>query len=338
VLSFSTDVVAMPDDFRWIAGVTGSPAPLGAKARSPMFLARGKMPDSELPGFNPWETRSADVINPDDQRLYYVVQDGIHTLKAPDTYHYVGWLKPTRQQLVQGTASVVLFKGTDFVLDFYVAELSGLKLGTPQKLDFSIYQRLTGLDTFAVLNQGASGVGGTVYSEQGTAGRMRLSVKPLENASQPNLLLPWVIEPIKPADILSQIIAVYGGSAESAQAFSRSRFQLYFHDRKSNTTVGTDLKQYDSLTRHLPAWVDGAPALLLPEGQGASLTTELIVARGTGTSTTLMRPASLKTLAADGCEQIQMKETGLGGSGGGYSDTVRKLVYFCGDHFVEIAL
>ena len=333
-LEFSSDTVAMPDDFRWISGINAD------RTLAPVFIARGKMPASELPGFNPWERRPEDVTNPADQRLYYVTQDGLHTLKAPDGYHYLGLLKPTRTELAQGTASVVLFKGTDYVLDYYVAPLTGLTLGVPEKLDFSIYQRLNGLKSYALMSNGVGGdVVGTVFAEEGTAGRMRLSVEPAHGAStQPEPLLPWVLEPLKAGDTLSQVIASFGDSAEGAQAFTRSRFQLYFHDRKTNTTLGTDLKQYDASTRHLPAWVEGEPAMLMPEGQGSSLTTELIVPRLLDGRAALVRPASLKTFGAEGCELIQLNATGLGGAGGALSEGVRRLIYFCGDHFVEIAL
>src|SRR5262249_12918389 len=143
---------------------------------APLFFARGKKPQSELAAFNPWERRPADQVNPVEQRLYYVDKNGLHTIAAPEGYHYSGLLQPTRQELEQGRARVLLFRGTEYVLDFFVAPLNGKQIGTPSQLSFSIYQRLTGLSSTAVTSAGADGTVGSLFYEQGTTGRMRLSV------------------------------------------------------------------------------------------------------------------------------------------------------------------
>jgi hypothetical protein len=332
-LEFSSAVAPLPEDFRWLSG-------LGAgRELLPAFIARGRKPPSETGKFDPWDKRPPELVNAPDQRLYYLDRQGLHTIAAPKDHRFVALLKPTTQELIEGTATALLLKGGEYVADFYTAKLSGKSLGALVPLEFSIYQRLIGLKATPVLSTGASGTSGTAFSETGAAGRMRLSVAPLPASGTQAPVLPWLLEPVKPGDILTQVIATYGESGERAQSFSRSRFQLYFHDRAQNVALGTDLKQYDSITRHLPAWVGGMPALLMAEGQGSALTTELIMPRlEAGRATSLYRPASLKTWALEGCELVQMKATGFGGSGGGLVDAVRKLVYFCGDHFVEIAL
>src|SRR5690606_20546523 len=110
-----------------------------------------------------------------------------------------------------------------------------------------------------------------------------------------------------------------------------------FQDRKTGRALGTDPKQHDSVSRFLAARTqDGAPALLMPEGQARSLTTELIVPRTLDGRATLLRPASLKTYCIGGCSLVQMRPTGAAGAGGGLSEPLRKLLYFCGDHFVEV--
>jgi hypothetical protein len=331
-LELSSDTVTMPEDFRWIAGIGAG------KALTPVFVARGHLPSSELPAFDPWEHRPAELVNPADQRLYYVDAGGLHTLKAPEGFHYVGLLKPTRQELREGTATVLLFKGQDFVLDFYVAKLQGLALSEPSLVEFPIYQRLFGLKTLPVLTTDTAGVSGTAFVEEGAAGLMRLSLKPLSDALGANRLRSWVLAASKPGDLLTEVIAMFGDAGGEAQAFSRSRFQLYFHDSKTGQTLGTDLKQYDSVTRHLPVRVDGAPALLIPEGQASSITTEVILPDVVDGKAQLVRPAALKTIGLDGCELIQMRATGVGGAGGGSSETPDKLTYYCGDHFVQIGL
>jgi hypothetical protein len=332
-LEFDPQTVAMPEDFRWLA--------VSGKELMPTFVARGRKPQAELPADDPWEKRPADVVNPLDQRLYYVDRAGLHTLAPPEGYRLADLLKPTRRELRDGSATALVFKGTDFVLDFYAVKLTGKSWGVPQKLDFSIYQKLAGLKGLPVMRETAPDpaidASGVAYAEEGAAGRLRVSVEALDPAAR---VLPWLLEPVKPGDFLTQLVAVFGSSAEQAQAFARSRFQLYFFDRARNLALGTDLKQYDSVTRHLAALVEGRPAMLLPEGQGSELASEVILPRLdlSGAATVLARPASLKTLGANGCELIQMKSTGANGAGGGANDPVRKLEYFCGEHFVEIAL
>lgn len=332
-LEFSSDIVPMPEDFRWLSG-------LGAgQELLPAFVARGRKPPSEMGYFDPWEKRPPERVNPVEQRLYYLDRQGLHSIAPPQGHRIVGFLKPTNQELVDGTATVLLYSGSEYVADFFTAKLSGRRLGVLAPLEFSIYQRLVGLKSTAVLDPGVSGTAGTAYGETGAAGRMRLTVAPAAAPGTQAPALPWLIEPVKSGDILTHVIATFGHLSERAQSFARSRFQLYFHDRWQNIALGTDLKQYDSITRHLPAWVDGLPALVMAEGQGSALTTEVVVPRMEGgRAVSLYRPASLKTWAFEGCELVQMKSTGFAGSGGGLTDVVRKLIYFCGDHFVEVAL
>jgi hypothetical protein len=205
----------------------------------------------------------------------------------------------------------------------------------PSPLGFDAYHRLAGLKGQAIFANGSdSGALGTAFSEGAAAGQMRVSV----NSAGTLNVHSTLVDPLKPGDFLTETVGVFAGVAESFGAFIRSRYQLYYFDQATRSVLGTDLKQYDGVTRHLPAQVDGLPALVLPEGQGSGLMTEVIVPRRLpgATSVELVRPAGLKAWGLEGCEPVQLLSTSAGGAGGGGSDLVGRVIYFCDGQFVRM--
>jgi subtilisin family serine protease len=153
--------------------------------------------------------------------------------------------------------------------------------------------------------------------------------------------------------------------------FSRSRFYLYASEirlnphsndlRTSPPFAVRALGQYDSLSRHLPVWSFGRspltaavdvlsptgfesrgaprPGMLLPEGQGTGLTTQVLLTSPEISSEPnpgphprqLSAPAHLQTLGLDGCEAVDPAPMDRG------SPSV--LWYLCNSsHLIEVEL
>ena len=167
---------------------------------------------------------------------------------------------------------------------------------------------------------------------------MRLS----ELASDRSRVDTFLLSSLKAGDAITQVLGVFSDFAGGMQAFFRTRFELFLWDQGSGKTWFGDLKQYDSVTRHLMARVGGQPAVFLPEGQGSSLTTEVLLPPRAGSDSSdageLFRPAAYKTLGVGGCELINMISTSANGAGSGLNDLPESLTYFCGDHFIEMKL
>ncbi len=337
LLQVSGDTVVVPEELRWLRGEGSLLSAGDARGLVPTWISRGRKPESKKPVFDPWEWRPAEALNTVETRMYVMTASGIKIVEPPEGLQYVGFLKGTQADLASGTATALFFKGQNFILDFYTAKISAMRWSAPVPLEQSVAPRLavsSALPFIGSSNDG--GAAGMAFTDTSSEGRMRLSL--LDYAGP--LRSSW-IEALQPGDLLNRVLGVFWDGSRY-QSFYRSRFNLYYRDEARGATQFTNLRQYDSVNRHLPVRAAGLPALLLPEGQGGSLTAEVIVAADAELDgrapQELERPALYKTLGVGGCEPVNPASTSANGAGLGMSDVASRLLYFCGDHFVEVAL
>jgi subtilisin family serine protease len=340
-LEYSTELAVMPEEFRWLSKGTG---PL-----EPAWIARGRLPEAERPGFDPWETHPDTVADAQDYRLYLLGDKGLHTIPPPKDYRLAGLLKGSFADLRDGAASVLLYTGESYISEFYVARLEKGKWSRPERLTLPEYHRLGGTRSVGVFSDVSQSPGslGSAFAEESAGGRFRLSYQVPAGSRDPLKLRELLLEPSRAGDVATQILSVFSvdpAHAELLSAFFRSRFLFYFFDARDGRTSAAEPGAYDGATRHVGGMLsDGTPALVLAEGQGSGLTADVLVPRAGEAE--LWRPASLKTLGVSGpgenaasCEPVQLNETGSGGSGSGATPLVTRLIYFCGDHFVFVGL
>ncbi len=291
----------------------------------PHFIARGKVPEADLPPVNPWESAADRMRSAENSRLYRVLPgdlvstSGCLRLVIPvrEEEKYL-----LRQFLGRGE-SILLFRGEGFLGDFSVIPfVDGTLLPFREsRLAMADYQYLGLLPSVRTSNSWS------VFWEASTAGRLRIFALFFDG-----IVRSYTQPTLRPGDGARELISVDADSGGTVSGFYRSRYYLHAFDQGTGAVRAADTRMHEARTVHVPG-VQGT--LILPEQAGASLTTEVLQGVATEALSAespgeLRKLARHKTAGVGGCEIIDLVPTD--------GSRATALRYFCGGQFIEIDL
>ncbi len=255
--NIDNQVSALADNYSWAANAPDSPAPKGF---SPVWLAFGGTPPSEIKKANPWELAENGGVEPETAPNYHLYRfdgEGLHTIAPPDGQRFIQLLNQSDLEKRSGIIPVLMAKGDDYHLAYQegllvqnrVTQRSSLKLEKFRML-FSHLQSVPvfSLDPESRETQDRSPL--TVFSGSLRTGSIRMTGVSRAAAS-PVFAPDTTVEPISELDSAMEITAAYlsATSVPSLSFFTQTHYRLQFTEvtKTATSTLSASLERFSFL-------------------------------------------------------------------------------------------